>query len=145
MNLWRTDVDGSPPVQVTSGSVKDFKASFSRDGRYLAFHSALHKGGQHTLSVMTWPDGKPRQPVALREKEWIHGPFWAADGRHVLIHGRLAGVDPTRLYKVNVVTGEMTPVPVPGFRTSGHGSWDRAEKVMAFDGSREVPGSEPTR
>ena len=30
----------------------------------------------------------------------------------------------------------LEPFEVPGFETSGHGSWDLKETVMAFDGKR---------
>ena len=44
------------------------------------------------------------------------------DGRHVLVHGQLLGSTLTRLYLVDVRSGEVEPLEVPGFRTSGHGS-----------------------
>ena len=66
-------------------------------------------------------------------------PAWHPDGRHVLVHGQLLGSTLTRLYLVDVRSGEVEPFGVPGFRTSGHGSWDLTETVMAFDGKREPP------
>ncbi len=58
------------------------------------------------------------------------------------MHGQLLGSTLTRLYLVDVRSGEVEPLEVPGFRTSGHGSWDRKETVMAFDGQREPASSE---
>ena len=64
------------------------------------------------------------------------------DGRHVLVHGQLLGSTLTRLYLVDVGSGDVEPVSVPGFRTCGHGSWDLTETVMAFDGQRGPASSE---
>ena len=64
------------------------------------------------------------------------------DGWHVLVHGQLLGSTLTRLYLVDVRSGDVEPVSVPAFRSSGHGSWDLTETVMAFDGQREPASSE---
>ncbi len=103
---------------------------------------AFLQSGNRTRAVLEWPDGPTVQPVAVTGKEWIHGPFWSSDGRHVLVHGQLLGSTLTRLYLVDVRSGKVGPVSVPGFRTSGHGSWDLKETVMAFDGKREPPSPE---
>jgi hypothetical protein len=86
---------------------------------------------------MKWPDGEPTLRVQLKPGEWLHGPFWIADGRHVLVHGYLMGVAVTRLYLVDVNSGQAQLFPMPGFIRWGHASWDRAETVMAFDGERD--------
>jgi len=135
-NLWRTDLTGSPPAQITKHDGRDWKPAFSPDGRYLAYFTDQSPTGNRTLAVLTWPDGPTVQPVAVTGKEWIHGPFWSSDGRHVLVHGQLMGSTLTRLYLVDVRRGEVEPFEVPGFETSGHGSWDLKETVMAFDGKR---------
>jgi hypothetical protein len=95
------------------------------------------KGSPHNLAVMRWPDGEPNLPVQLKPGEWLHGPFWTADGRHVLAHGYLMGVPLTRLYLVDVKSGQARLFSMPGFIRWGHGSWDCAQTVMAFDGERD--------
>ena len=61
-----------------------------------------------------------------------------------MVHGYLMGSQVTNLYQVDLATGTVERFPVPGFERSGHASWDRAEKVFAFDGQREplAPSSE---
>ncbi len=145
MNLWWTDPTGREPVQITRGDKKDWRPVFSPDGRYLAYFSDNTESGQRNLAILRWPDGAPRFPVALKPGEWIHGPYWRADGRSVLVHGYLMGSQVTNLYQVELTTGTVTPFPVAGFERSGHGSWDRAETVMAFDGQREAPAPSTER
>ncbi|MBL7189217.1 MAG: PD40 domain-containing protein [Phycisphaerae bacterium] len=135
-NLWRMEVSGREPVQVTRHEGTDFKPCISLDGRFLAYHTGEIKGSPHNVAVMRWPDGEPTFPVQLKPGEWLHGPFWTADGRRVLVHGYLMGVSLTRLYLVDVGSGQVELFPVPGFTRWGHGSFDRKETVMAFDGER---------
>jgi hypothetical protein len=135
-NLWRMELNGSEPVQVTRHEGTDFKPCFSPDGQFLAYHTGKTKGSPHNLAIMKWPYGEPTSPVRLKQGEWLHGPFWTADGRHVLVHGYLMGVSLTRLYLVDVGSGQVELFPMPGFIRWGHGSFDRKETLMAFDGER---------
>jgi tricorn protease-like protein len=135
-NLWRMAVSGGEPVQVTRHEGIDFKPCFSPDGRFLAYHTGTGKGSPHNLAIVPWPDGEPVLPVQLKPGEWLHGPFWTTDGSHVLVHGYRMDVSLTRLYLVDVNSGQVELFPMPGFLRWGHGSWDRAETVMAFDGER---------
>jgi hypothetical protein len=93
-------------------------------------------GASRTIAIMRFPDGKPTLPVFMKAGEgFFHGAFWSPDGRHVVAHGPRDGHLP-RLYLIEVATGKVEPIMVPGFTRWGHGSWDRNMKVMAFDGSR---------
>jgi TolB protein len=134
--LYRTDINGAEPIQITfSDTQKDFRPAFSWDGRSLAFYRHV-PGASRTIAIMKFPDGKPTIPFFMKAGEgFFHGAFWSRDGRHVLAHGRRGELS-VRLYLIEVATGKMEPVMVPGFRAWGHGSWDRDMKVMAFDGTR---------
>lgn len=142
-NLWRMDLPGSQPVQITKHDGRDWKPAFAPDGRYLAYFTNQSTTGNRTLAVFTWPDGPVTQPVTVKGEEWIHGPLWSSDGRHVLVHGQLLGSPTGRLFLADVSTGKVEPLRMPGFRTAGHGSWDRKETVMTFDGQRESLDADP--
>jgi hypothetical protein len=116
----------------------DFKASFSPNGQYLAYHTDQTKTGKHNLAILKWPDGTDsRQPVSISGDEWLHGPFWSFDNTHILVHGCLKDVNTGRLYLVDAFTGDVQTVNVPGFIGWGHGSMNEAETFMAFGGRRD--------
>jgi Tol biopolymer transport system component len=139
--LYRTDINGAEPVQITfSDTLKDFRPAFSWDGRYLAFYRHV-PGASRTIAIMRFPDGKPTLPVFMKAGEgFFHGAFWSPDGRHVLAHGRRGdippGTPPGGLYLIEVATGKVEPIMVPGFTSWGHASWDRGAKFMAFTGTK---------
>ena len=138
-NLWKTDLGGKTPERVTKHDGLDFKANFSPDGQYLAYHTDQTETGKHNLAVIEWSGGaNSRQPVSISGDEWLHGPFWSFDNTHILVHGYLRDMTVARLYLVNAFSGHTRAVVVPGFIAWGHGSVDEAETLMSFDGRREI-------
>jgi len=136
-NLWQTDLSGRTPERITTHMGLDFKASFSPNGQYLAYHTDQTVTGKHNLAILEYPDGvHVRQPVAIFKDEWLHGPFWSFDNSHILVHGYLENVTSAQLYLVNAFTGHVRTIVVPGFLAWGHGSVNEAETLMAFDGHR---------
>jgi Tol biopolymer transport system component len=136
-NLWQTDLSGRTTERITKHGGLDFKANFSPNGQYLAYHTDQTKTGKHNLAIHEWPDGtNSRQPVAISGEEWLHGPFWSFDNTHILVHGYLKDVNAGRLYLVDAFTGHVQTVNIPGFIAWGHGSVNEAETFMAFGGRR---------
>ena len=138
--LWRVPLAGGEPEQVTKGPGAHHRPVFSHDGRRLAFFTTDSPVKRFNLAVMDWPDGKPVQPVTLGPpRDNLRGPFWMRDNKHVMVHGRLGASPSIRLYVIEVATGKWRTVDVPGSVSSGHGSLDREEKWITFDGARVLP------
>ena len=107
-NLWQTDLNGKTSERITKHGGLDFKASFSPNGQYLAYHTDQTKTGKHNLAILKWPDGtNGRQPVDISGDEWLHGPFWSFDNTHILVHGYLKDVNVGRLYLVDAFAGNV--------------------------------------
>jgi tricorn protease-like protein len=135
--LWKTPLAGGGKVEpVVAGAGSHARPVFSHDGKRLAYFTTDTPTKKFNLVVMDWPDGKPRQPVALGPDDNLRGPFWMRDNKTIIVHGRLGGSAAVRGYLVDADTGKWKAVDVPGSISSGHITFDRAEKVVSFDGSR---------
>jgi Tol biopolymer transport system component len=138
--LWKVPLAGGKPEQVLPNAGTQFRPVFSHDGKRLAFFTPNSPVKRFNLAVMNWPDGKPAQPVRLGPpNDNLRGPFWMRDNKRVLVHGKLRGSSATRIYLIEVDTGKWRVVDVRGFLSSGHGTLDRAEKRISFDGARLKP------
>ncbi|KPJ52364.1 MAG: hypothetical protein AMS16_06450 [Planctomycetes bacterium DG_58] len=138
--LWRVPLAGGKPEQVTKGPGSHNRPVFSHDGKRLAFFTTASPVKRFNLAVMDWPNGKIVQPVTLGPpRDNLRGPFWMRDNKRIIIHGRLNASPFVRLYLIEVATGKWKAVNVPGAVSCGHGSLDRDEKVITFDGARNVP------
>ena len=74
IGLWRIDIDGSNPKQLTNQF--STKANFAPDGRTIAYMSSANI---HTISTITIDGGEPRQ---LTRKESGH-PVFSPDGTQI--------------------------------------------------------------
>ena len=132
LDIWRIGVDGSGLRQVTETPTFAYRPVFSPDGGKLAYFTEA-ADGSNQIVISAWPSGEAVPYRQRRPFIWAHGPFWAADGQTMLIHGRVEGTPEPALWAVDLESGAAEPIIVPGFEECGHGTWDAAERWMAFD------------
>jgi TolB protein len=76
-NLYRLDLPGGEPVQLTTDPADEFAPSESPDGRWVAFHSLRY--GTRDIMVMPAEGGEPQRVTADSTDEML--PSWSPDGR----------------------------------------------------------------
>ena len=133
LNLWRVSADGTGLRPVTKHSGVDYRPVFSPDGSSLAYFTVDRAAGSHVLAIRPWPDGDPQPFQPARGFAWLHGPFWSADGKTLLVHGARPGDQGPRLWLINLESGAARALNVPRLKTCSHGSWNAEETVLACD------------
>lgn len=131
-NIWRVDLDGAGLHQVTAASALDYRPVFSPDGRCLAYFT-IALDGSHRLAFLSWPEAEPIDRKLSHPFVWVHGPFWSADGRTVLVHGMVRKNGRQGLWTIDIKNGTVRPMIVPGVADCSHGTWDSAERWITFD------------
>lgn len=133
LNLWCISLNDGRLWQVSDHPGLDYRPVFSPDGAALAYFTGQAPRGKHLLVVRPWPEGDPRVIGDERCMSWVHGPFWSADGKTILVHGVSPETEACRLWLVDVETGEVEMLKIPDLLMYAHGSWDRNETVLTFD------------
>jgi len=100
--VWRIDIDGGNPVQLTFNS--DANPSFSPDGREVVFLHYTNKGNIWKVGI----DGGT--PVQLTDKE-SNSPRFSPDGKQLVCHYR---EDPKAPYKMAIISSSGGP-PIKTF------------------------------
>lgn len=77
-HLWRTDLDGSTPVQLTSGASRDWQPTVTPDGRSIIYTS--NRNGFDSLWKISMNGGEPVQLTGRLAKN----PELSPDGRLIL-------------------------------------------------------------
>ncbi len=132
LNLWALNVASGDLRQLTHGSKLDYRPAVAPDSKKIA-HFTADEQGRHVLAVISWPAAAP---VALSPREqfkWLHGPWWAADSRHLLVHALAERDARPTLWIVDSANGECRRMALPGVRDSSHGTWDDTQSWLAFD------------
>lgn len=139
--LWRSRIDGSEPLQLSSRPLFASTPAWSPDGKQIAFNGMLVGEPSHSYLVSAG-GGEPRRIDEIREGL---DPTWSPDG------GSLVFMDDDHynggIEVLNLKTGSVVPVPesktliVP--RTSPDGRWIVAlsrnlQKLLLFDKQTQV-------
>jgi dipeptidyl aminopeptidase/acylaminoacyl peptidase len=111
-HLFVVAADGSgEPTQLTSGEFDHSYASWSPDGRRIAFNAARHEDWDlelyHDLFVVDADGGEPRRVTDTTA--WLEAPAWSPDGTRLACRRTPGGLDfPThdQIAIVDVDTGE---------------------------------------
>ncbi len=100
-HLWRIDIDGKHPLELTHGS-QDFEPSFTPDGKWVVFTSHLAAGGSRVSRIAI--DGG--EPVHLTETA-SGEPTVSPDGTLVACYYRIDPPGPNRIGILPFAGGEL--------------------------------------
>jgi eukaryotic-like serine/threonine-protein kinase len=102
--LWRSKLDGTERLQLTSPPMGALQPKWSPDGKQIAF-SASMPGKRWHVYIVSADGGAPKE-VTKGEREELF-PNWSLDGNS-LFFGNLAGVPASRIYHLNLTTNQLT-------------------------------------
>jgi Tol biopolymer transport system component len=105
--LWRSRVDGSERLQLTSLPMKAALPRWSPDGKRIAF-SGSTLGTAWKISLIS-PDGGGSEQL-LPGENWELDATWSPDGDSLLF-GELAGSPTSSIHVLNVHTREVSTLP----------------------------------
>ncbi|HTS37306.1 MAG TPA: winged helix-turn-helix domain-containing protein [Candidatus Solibacter sp.] len=105
--LWRSRVDGSERMQLTTLPLRAFLPRWSPDGMQIAFAGKL-PGEYLKIYIVSAGGGQPRM-VAQADEHWTD-PAWAANG-HTLIFGPSFFSPHPRLYSLDLTTNHVSIIP----------------------------------
>jgi Tol biopolymer transport system component len=134
-DLWELALGPSPQATaILDSQFNEYQASYSPDGRWIAFVS--NEAGPRQVYVQSHPDGGGRQAVSSRGGS---DPVWRADGREIFFIGA------DRTMTAAPFEGGKVGVAVPLFRTRVPivGNPYRLPYAVSADGSRFLVNTAP--
>jgi Tol biopolymer transport system component/predicted Ser/Thr protein kinase len=108
--LWRSKVDGTERLRLTSSPMTGVQPQWSPDGKRLAFAGNTPGKPAHVYIVST--DGGALEEVSHGERDDFF-PTWSGDGNSLFFgNGRTASaeVPPSAIYQLNLKTNQLTTV-----------------------------------
>ena len=118
--LWRSRIDGSEKLQLTSEGMLVVQPRWSPDGTEIAF-TAIRRGTpwrMYTVKV----SGGPPQPFLIEDQSEL-GPSWSPDGKSI-IFGRIVSREPkVSLHELDLDSHKLTDVP------GSEGLWEPARST----------------
>jgi Tol biopolymer transport system component/DNA-binding winged helix-turn-helix (wHTH) protein len=105
--IWRCDLDGSNPIQLTSLNSSSATPRWSPDGRHIVFDS--HASGHAELYVVDADGGPSRRLMTGTSTAVV--PFWSADGRWIYFSTE----NPAAIWKVSSEGGTAVRVTERGY------------------------------
>jgi Tol biopolymer transport system component/DNA-binding winged helix-turn-helix (wHTH) protein len=110
-SLWRSRIDGSERVELTTPPLRIFTMKWSPDNRRLAL-MAKEPGMPWKLYLIDSEGGKPT-PL-LNEDRNEADPDWSADGQSIIfgrLPSRMDSRQPKAIYLLNLQTHKVTEIP----------------------------------
>jgi len=99
--LWRSRLDGSQRLQLTSPPLDAFYPRWSPDGRRIAF-VGTQPGKQHRIYLISADGGSPEPLNALTDQQDEDQLSWAPDGNSMMIQGEPRGGGEQAVYWVDL-------------------------------------------
>jgi dipeptidyl aminopeptidase/acylaminoacyl peptidase len=109
MQLFRYDLASGLNTLVTDGKSRHGVPAWARRGGLIAFSSTRRNGRDRDICVMDPLEPGSFRPIAEVDGSW-DALDWSPDDRHVLALQLIAGSAETRLWRIDVASGERTLV-----------------------------------
>ena len=110
-SLWRSRVDGTDRIELTTPPLRIFSMKWSPDNKRLAL-MAEEPGTPWKLYLLDADGGKPT-PL-LNEDRNEADPYWSADGQSIVfgrLPDRMDSGQPKAIYLLNLQTHKVTEIP----------------------------------
>jgi Tol biopolymer transport system component/DNA-binding winged helix-turn-helix (wHTH) protein len=108
--LWRSKVDGTERLQLTSAPLISAVPQWSPDGKQIAF-AASPPGKPLHVYIVSADGGTPKEVTKGEVNEFF--PSWSGDGNSLFFGNlpiNIAGVPATAIYQLNLETNQLTTV-----------------------------------
>ena len=105
--LWRSRVDGSEKLQLTSAPMLVDFAEWSPDGKQIAFSASVP--GDRDYVYLISSNGGAVQRIPTRQHMIVRS--WTPDGKAVLVGEVELGPEDSSLHFLDLKTNQLTPVP----------------------------------
>ncbi len=105
--LWRSKVDGSDKVQLTSPPLYVILPRWSPDGRTIAFYAEQQGRPMHVYLIPS--DGGVAAELLPSDPAREYDPVWSPDGNSLLFSGPAGG--PTAIHEVDLKTRTVSTLP----------------------------------
>lgn len=113
--IWRSQADGSEPLQLTDESLNAFEPHWSPDGKRIVFVAQV--AGRPWKAYLVPADGGNPQPI-LPQFDDSGRADWSPDGKMLVLEARKQpdpqDIEPeanSTLYRLNLTTGDATMLP----------------------------------
>src|SRR5262249_22805144 len=138
--LWRSNVDGSRPQQLTFPPMEVNCPSWSPDKKSIVFMARM-PGQQWKIYTVSSMGGQPEQLMARSGSEAF--PHWSPDGKRIVFGGSpffgAKDVGPTSLQILDLTTKQVSELPNSDFSFEGRWSPDgRYLVTLQFDFKRII-------
>jgi eukaryotic-like serine/threonine-protein kinase len=107
-SLWRSKVDGTERLQLTSSPMSGLQPQWSPDGKEIAF-AASTPGKPWRVYIVSADGGAPKE-VTKGERDELF-PNWSPDGNSLIFGNtpsEFEGAAPTAIHQLNLKTGQLT-------------------------------------
>jgi serine/threonine protein kinase/Tol biopolymer transport system component len=105
--LWRSKLDGTDKLQLSSSPLYAVLPSWSPDGKEIVFYAGQQ--GKPARIYLVQSDGGTPQELTPNEPGQQYDPVWSADGNSVAFGGPPGG--PTAIHVVDVKTRQVSLLP----------------------------------
>jgi eukaryotic-like serine/threonine-protein kinase len=108
--LWRSKVDGTERLQLTSLPMETYQPKWSPDGKQIAFAASIPGKPIH-IYIVSSDGGAPREVTQGERVEWH--PNWLGDGNSLLFGNKpidMPGLPAMAIHQLNLKTNQLTTV-----------------------------------
>ena len=105
--LWRSKVDGSERLQLTTDANPAFLPRWSPDGKKIAFFEITPNG--HSIIYEVSPEGGSPRPLAIDDPN-AQDPTWSSDGSKIMLGGS-AGDPASTIRTFDLTTHQIQTLP----------------------------------
>ena len=109
--------------------------TLSKDGKSYSYLTSSTPTGIRNVIVGSFKNKKPRFPIKLPKKDWLHGPLFGYKGNYLYCHGSYKG-EMYSVFKINLMNDTIEKINIPGINIASHFTITKNENLAAFDATQ---------